>query len=384
MHFYELTEFLRLSAVLNYQIGTKQLVWENILSIVIGNSTISSRDRTVLLAVMEFLGKAYGQRKRRIGSLSILHPLRATALLASSVKKPCLLDLVTELLHDNFEDFKPEKMTVKKWIKGKSKFDTFLNYFSYEEQDLLIERLKMLTRNPDETYYEYIGRMLDQSPKSPEVIRIKLADRLDNTLDMRIDLVDPLEKIDFFEQLFQLMFNTNFDGYNPNMPHPAPSAFNGAQRMYQLFKNTVLMSLIRRKIPLKNDQPTEKIFQYLARASMKEAQRNALHIFGYHERSVRKLRKLLIETMDYVLKGGIDSITSPKEGEKLDGLFISIFNHPERKIRESLLAELYKDKPLMIEASLAFIVIFLRFLNDPNYYIRGISEKGVHPEPFAR
>lgn len=382
MQFYNLTEFLRLSAVLNYQLSTKQIIWENILSIITGNATISSRDRSVLLAVLEYLGNAYGQTKRRLGSLAILHPLRGAVLLASSVKRPRLLDLVTELLHDIFEDFKPDKMTVLKWIKGKSKFNTFLEYFTADEQESLIERLNILTRYSHETYYEYIGRMLDQSSNNLDIIRIKLADRLDNTLDMRVDLIDPLEKIDFFEQLFQLMFNTKYDGYRPEMPHAAPSAFNGAQRMYQLFKNTVLMSLIRKKVSLKNDSSTQRIFQYLARASINEAQRNALHIFGYHETSVAKLRPLIIETMEYVLNGGIDSITSPKEGEKLDGFFISHFNHPERKIREAMLAELYKDKPLMIKASLAFIVIFLRFINDPDYYIHGISEKGVQPEPI--
>ncbi|MBN1153734.1 hypothetical protein JXB12_02295 [candidate division KSB1 bacterium] len=384
MQFHNLTEFLRLSAVLNYQLSTQKIIWENILSIIIGNATISSRERSVFLAVLEYLGDVYGQKKRRLGSLSILHPLRATALLVSAVKRPRLIDMVTELLHDNFEDFKPERMTIEKWINGQGKFNTFLKYFSTEEQDVLLERLKMLSRNSDETYYQYIGRMLDNVQNNPEIIRIKLADRLDNTLDMRIDLVDPLEKIDFFEQLFQLMFNTYYEGYKPDIPHPAPSsAFNGAQRMYQLFKNTVLMSLIRKKVSLRHDQPTQRIFQYLAHASMKEAQRNALHIFGYHERSVTKLRHLLIETMEYVLRGGIDAITSPREGEKLDGLFISHFNHPERAIRESMLADLYQDKPLMIEASLAFIVIFLRFINDPDYFIRGISETGVHPESTA-
>jgi hypothetical protein len=31
----------------------------------------------------------------------------------------------------------------------------------------------------------------------------------------------------------------------------------------------------------------------------------------------------------------------------------------------------------MIQASIAFIVIFLGFLNDPNFYIRGISIEGI-------
>jgi hypothetical protein len=31
----------------------------------------------------------------------------------------------------------------------------------------------------------------------------------------------------------------------------------------------------------------------------------------------------------------------------------------------------------MLEASVAFLVIFLSFLNDERYYIKGISAKGI-------
>jgi hypothetical protein len=41
---------------------------------------------------------------------------------------------------------------------------------------------------------------------------------------------------------------------------------------------------------------------------------------------------------------------------------------------------LYQNKPLMLEASVAFIVIFLSFLNDPAYYVKGISAKGIYPK----
>jgi hypothetical protein len=109
--------------------------------------------------------------------------------------------------------------------------------------------------------------------------------------------------------------------------------------------------------------------------------RIALHNFGYHETSLNNVRNLLIETIDYVQKGGINSITSPIPEHRLDGLFISIFDIPQKSVREKKLAELYDDKPLMIEAAIAFDVIFLSFLNDPEYYVRGISAEGVSPLP---
>jgi hypothetical protein len=34
----------------------------------------------------------------------------------------------------------------------------------------------------------------------------------------------------------------------------------------------------------------------------------------------------------------------------------------------------------MLEAAIAFIVIFLSFLNDEKFYIKGISAEGIEPE----
>ncbi|MBC8186405.1 HD domain-containing protein [candidate division KSB1 bacterium] len=379
MIFYDLDAYLRLSAVLNYQLSAKNIDWNNIATILLGDKTITQQDRNIFLQVLEYLNKVYGQKKRRLGPLSVLHPLRATALLSRVCKKPTLLNLMVTLLHDNFEDIKPRKLEISNWVKLDTKFQSFVNKIPETDQWFLMERLKWLTKDHNETYYRYIGRLLDQSQNTPEAVRIKLVDRLDNTLDMRIEFEDPLHNIDFFEIVFQMLFSSSFRGFKPKTPHPPPAALNGAQRLYQLFKNTVLMSLIRQKKAAQKDKVAMNIFNYLARASMKEAQRIVLHIFGYHQTSLKRMRILLIETMEYVQSGGIDSITPPIPEQRLDGLFMSIFDIPKKNIRERKLSELYADKPLMIEAAVAFIVIFLSFINDADYYVRGISADGVSP-----
>ena len=379
MIFYDLDEYLRLSAVLNYQLSAKNIDWNSIITILLGEKFLSLEDRNVLFQVLEYLNRVYGQKKRRLGPLSVLHPLRATALLARVCDKPSLLNLMVTLLHDNFEDIKPRKLEISNWIKLDPRFQNFVDKIPEPDQWFLMERLKWLTKDHNESYYRYIGRLLDQSFNTPETVRIKLVDRLDNTLDMRIEFEDTLHKTDFFEVIFQLLFSSSFKGYKPKFPHPPPAALNGAQRLYQLFKNTVLMSLIRQKKAAQKDKTAQDVFNYLARASMKEAQRIALHIFGYHETSLNDFRNLLIETMDYVQNGGIDSITSPIPEHRLDGLFMSIFDIPKKSVRAKKLTELYADKPLMIEAAVAFIVIFLSFINDPDYYVKGISAEGVSP-----
>jgi hypothetical protein len=377
--FYELNEFLRLSAALNYQLSARTIDWNNILNIILSGKKISPPDKEILLNVLKYLHKCYGKKKRRLGPLSILHPLRATALLARTTETPSLLNILTILLHDNFEDIKPKNIDIETWLRMSDTFQAFLQYIPEQDRWFLIERLQWLTKEPDETYYSYIGRLLSKAKKTPEVILIKLVDRLDNTLDMRIEYEDPLKKVDFFEIIFQLLFSNTYSGYVPDVPHSHPSSLNGAERLYQLFKNTVLMSLIRQKKSFDPEHDANDVFYYLARASMREAQRIVLHILAYHLPSVEQFRELLLETMNYVQSGGIDMVTPPLPDQKLDGLFVSTFDSIKKKLRERKLAELYKNKPLMVEAAVAFIVIFLNFMNDPNYYVKGISEEGVSP-----
>jgi len=287
---------------------------------------------------------------------------------------------MTSLLHDNFEDVKPQQFKDADWTRFDEQFQTFLKEIPEGDRTDLGDRLQWLTIQPDETYYGYIGRLLDQAQDTPEVVRVKLVDRLDNTFDMRVDIEDPLQETDFFEHIFQMMFSNTYQGYNPDKPHSPIVALNGAERLYQLFKNIVLMSLVRQKQASVNDAVVQGIFDTLAHASIKEAQRIALHIFGYHDISVAAFRELILETMAYTQKGGIDSITTPSRGHPLDGLSMAVFDNPKPRTRKRRLTELYKDKPLMIETAIAFIVIFLSFLNNRDFYVHGISAEGVHPE----
>jgi hypothetical protein len=377
MQVYELGEFLRLSAVLHYQLSAQPINWPNILHITLAKTQLSNRDRAILNQVFTYLAKAYGDRTRRLGPLSVLHPIRSTALLTRASEKVELLDLITGLLHDTFEDIHPEAFESENWFEHNPEFSEVIKMLPEIDQWYLMERLHWLTKGPSESYYHYIGRLLNQSGKTPQVIRIKLADRLDNTLDMRIDLEDPLQGIDFFEHIFQLMFITTYKGFRPHNHRPQASSMHGAQRLYQLFKNIVLISLVRKKKSAKGDIVSQRLFKGLVKASIKEAQRIALHLFEQHEDAVDRLRELMLETMSYVQKGGIDAVTSAMGDHPLDGLFMSKFDNPDK----SALNDLYRDWPLMIEATMAFIVIFLNFLNDPDYYVKGISDEGVHPAP---
>ncbi len=47
-----------------------------------------------------------------------------------------------------------------------------------------------LTRDKSEPYHEYLSGLINQARATPEIITVKLADRLDNTLDLRMDLYE--------------------------------------------------------------------------------------------------------------------------------------------------------------------------------------------------
>ncbi len=385
MPFFDLTEFFKLSSALNYNLSAASLNRYNVLMYIIGNKRLDDDDKNdrekkgIVMEALGYLFRAYSQKRRRLGPMAVLHPLRAAALFTRSLNRLNLLDLLTLLFHDILEDIKPVDYDLPQWKSMEDQLYRLLGHMENEDESRLVRRLVSLTRVENESYYQYIGRLLDNSQNFPEIVQIKLADRLDNTLDMRIDLEDPLAKIDFFETVFQIMFVNNFPGYKPKMEHAPATAINGARRLYQLFKNAVLLSLIRQHVPATDRREVRILFDALSEAGLKEAQRTLIHLISYHVRDLNTLRSLVLEAMQYCYSGRSDLVTMPDGRQLLDGLFSTYFGSKAKKNRRQQLDILYQNKPLMLETSIAFIVIFLSFLNDENFYIRGISAEGIEP-----
>jgi hypothetical protein len=329
------------------------------------------------MEALGYLFSAYSHKRRRLGPMAVLHPLRAAAIYTRFFDDLTLVQLLTLLFHDILEDIKPGQFDVQKWKSMEGQLYNLLERMKAEDETQLARNLLHLTRTPRESYYEYIGRLLKSTQDSPELVAVKLADRLDNTLDMRIDLVDALARIDFFETIFQILFVSNYPGYQSGMEHAPTSAINGAKRLYQLFKNAVLLSLIRQHTPPAGQQIVKILFDAVSEASLQEAQRTLLHLISYHVKDLKDQRNLVLEAMRYCYSGRSDLVTKPDGSQLLDGLFSTYFRHKSGKVRNKHLDILYQNKNLMLEASVAFIVIFLSFLNDETYFIKGISARGI-------
>ena len=385
MPLFDLTEFFKLSSALNYNLSAASLNRYNVLMYIIGDKRLDGdekKDReqkSILMEALGYLFNVYSQKRRRLGPMAVLHPLRAAALFTRSLDSVNMVDLLTLLFHDVLEDIKPADYNIQEWKSMESQLYRLLERMENEDESRLETRLMSLTRVENESYYQYIGRLLDNTQNFPEIVQVKLADRLDNTLDMRIDLEDPLARIDFFETVFQIMFVNNYPGYKPKMEHAPATAMNGARRLYQLFKNAVLLSLIRQHVPAASRREVSKLFDALSEAGLKEAQRTLIHLISYHVKDLHTLRSLVLEAMQYCYSGRSDLVTMPDGSQLLDGLFSTYFGNKAKKTRHQQLDILYQNKPLMLEASVAFLVIFLSFLNDETFYIRGISAEGIEP-----
>ena len=385
MPLYDLNDFFKLSSALNYNLSAESLNRYNVLMFIINGKRLHADDakdkkyKSIIMEALSCLFNAYQKKKRRLGPMAVLHPLRSTALLVRALDDLTITDLLASLFHDILEDIRTTDFGKKKWRDLEIQFSSIFERLSPDEEQDLTDRLVQITKRDNESYYHYIGRLLDTQNQLVELVQTKLADRLDNTLDMRIDIHDPLEGVDFFKNLFQILFVNNYQGYHPEGYHPPPAAISGERRLFQLFKNAVLLSLIRQKKDLENDKASQILFHAVCEASLKEAQRNFVHVVGYHHTDLSSQRSLMLDAMEYCYSGKSELVTKPDSEHLLDGLFSTYFGHTSRTIREQKLDTLYQNKPLMLQASIAFIVIFLSFMNDPEFYVKGISAEGIQP-----
>ncbi|NIT54256.1 MAG: hypothetical protein GWO41_16310, partial [candidate division Zixibacteria bacterium] len=90
---YDLNEFLKLSSVLNYNLSAASLNRYNVMMYIIGGKALdrtAAKDREKKGLIMDALGylfSAYQQKRRHLGPMAVLHPLRATAIFARNQKR---------------------------------------------------------------------------------------------------------------------------------------------------------------------------------------------------------------------------------------------------------------------------------------------------------
>lgn len=371
-----LEDFLSISARINYLLAAKEPSWVAILDKILAGRTLSGSQKALEVGVA-FLVHAYDNRHRRLGPLAVIHPLRVAYALSLVTDKPDVLDLLTIFLHDYYEDIYTAELTPSQRTKLENGYNFLRSHLSDEDSWFLDQRIQWLTRQHHEEYHEYLGRLLLQSRHTPQLIWVKLADRLDNTYDLRV--VDEGSD-DYFRMIFDALFLPK-DERSPTIPQtPTPGQMDEARRLYQMFKNAVFLTLVRRQRLDSQTLEARRLFDSLAAASVQESGRILMQIFNCHVIDRDRQRHLLEDAKRYCQSGGINRVTPAGKGHLLDGLFKQNFDHAERKAREDRLDALQQNKELMIEACVAFLSIFESFLTSEQYHLSGVHTDGLSVE----
>jgi len=232
---------LTLSATINWHLAARKVDLRALLRVILGPAKVTNQD--TLLEALNYLHHAYGDRRRKNGPAAVLHCLRIAAVLARIMPAPTTLDLLGALLHDKEEDLTREELGAAEWDRLQAEFSRVLDKIDSNHRWFLGERIALLWRQTSQSYYQYLGVILSKARAMPDLLRCKLADRLDNTLDIAVQRA-PIEQNAFFELAFRTMF---LAGYQPVSDDGgvAPDMEACVLLVSQLFKNVVLMSMLR-------------------------------------------------------------------------------------------------------------------------------------------
>lgn len=380
--FLKLDQHLSLSARMNYLLAAREPLHAEILSLVLGSAEVFGSEKTVEDG-LGFLNFAYQNRLRRLGPLAVLHPLRTAHLLAMATEQPSDIDLLTAFLHDYYEDIYTSDCSLEMQRELEGRFKAVSGQLLPDQQQQLERRLRILTKRKEEQYHEYLGRLMDEARYCTEIIWVKLADRLDNTFDMRVVEEDHAPE-NCFRELFDILFlRAEVKSYDQTK-RTSKAPIDEAHRLFQMFKNVVFLSLVRRSELDQVNLPAQLLFQALAQASLHESGRILMHIFSHDIVDVKIQRKLIFEVMDYSQDGGLNRITPARHGHRLDGLFEERFDHADRAMREAALKELQADKELMTISALAMLGVFESYLSSPSFRLGGVRETGLsHDDTLA-
>lgn len=371
-------EFLTLSAKINYQLSARSLRAPVLLSLILGPAFFEEREQAILLEAFHTIQTGYDQDRRRLGTPGILHPLRAASILARTMKRPTLNDLLAALFHDKEEDLTEKELGAERFERMQKRFEKMLSMLTPEERFRLEDSIQSLTNHAD-SYSEYMGQLTDHAVRIPELLHVKLCDRLDNTFDVHLQHPG-VSNYNFYRAVFDILFMPSFRGVSMGSFHFMPDTQEGVMLLSQLFKNTILLAMLRSHHLDTQDETTHRLFVGLAVAGIREAQWLALEIFNTVYTDVKKQKQMLLDVMDYCARGGISSVRSQGTTGALDGIFVR-FTSGSKAQQKQMLVELFEDRDALIRMVLAFIVVFASFINDPQYTLRGIDRSGAHPVP---
>lgn len=376
-----LDDFLRLSERISYQLQANELNEVALLAQLMGMNPPTEMVEPLRRAI-RFLVLGYGHERRKLGPLAVLHPLRTAAILARTMERPRILDLLGALFHDRDEDLRSKEHAPEQRERLQLEQTALLQAIDSDHRWYLGERIALLTRQPQTSYFAYLNTLIQHAGAMPDLVRIKLADKLDSTFD--IMLVQPsFTRRDFYKTVFDILFVPTYAGLPMRELVFLAGKKAATLLLSTLGKNAIFLSLVRREGLHDNDPDIAQLCVLLASASVRQAQWVLLELFASEIQAPEDQRRLLKSVMDYSAQGGITTITSREAGHALDGTFLDGLALADETLRKQRLEVLYTTPEQLAGVILALISAFSCFLEDPDFYIDGIELDGINPRPRA-
>jgi hypothetical protein len=362
--------FLDLSADIAYRLTATAFDPMALLDILYPGSPTLPFNELLLVRAIDAIHEGYGEDHRRLGPLAVVHPLRTATLLSRIAKNPSLLEMLLAILHDQGEDLTAERI-------GNERFDAMSAKLRYLQDDLgskssqdVDRGVSLLTRVDDQSYCAYLAQLIEVSTDTPCLMRVKMADRLDNTLDIGTR-PHGIPGQGTYGLIFNTLFLPQYQGLQVPPRYVRLSEAEGVQVLANLFKNTLFLSLVRSE-RCDTTGTTGQLCDALIRASIRIAQ--FLVQDAFTSTSAVEQRAAMQEVRDYCCHGGLEAV---REGgdHPLDGLFLDRYG--EKDGRKGRLQQMFANRDLLLRVSLMFLAIFASFLNDTEYHIKGIGQAGV-------
>ena len=331
-------------------------------------------DPAILIQAIKVILIGYGSKRRKMGPLAVIHPLRAMALRARAPGSLTMLALILLALHDRDEDLTEVAIGTEQFHSMMEEMDKLNAMLTPEQRWLLGERVNLMTHKGEHTYNEYLAEIMSKSQLMPDLIEGKLTDRLDNTLDVGVSL-HGVPGQGAFGTIFDVLFLPTYPGLKAPSNYIPLADNESRQILANLFKNAEFVNLLR----------TEGCFlegtsRYLRdeviTASLRITRflvQDAFARIGSFEQKAATL-----EVLGYCQSGGLAAVyapgRAPEKGASLDGLFAG-----SKSERKDKILSLVTDSSRLARVAVLFLAVFASFRSDPTYQIRGIDRRGVRP-----
>lgn len=372
--------------------------------------TLNCREECVdprLEGILDILLEGYGKGNRRSGAPKVLHPLRVMSIVTMAhqieLSESIWLDQVGALIHDFNEDFEvpivehdsyPPEGTLAHILE--SKYKSFRGKLESQNIAWVIgERKEFYTRRPFDDkslngYCQYLWDLLQRSHPTTgdnleDLMRVKLADRIDNTLDHRSFYTTGTE-YNFYRTIFDVLFVPGFKGPQIDSFMSPLTIESGSDTLMQLFKSMIFLSLIRKydieqRKKISYHFATIRLFRGLVVAGLRVAQLALLELLTDID-NVTKVKEVLTHSQ---CAGTINDIGSIRSNGgmgniSIDGLLIELFERTAKKEKSVILTSIFEHKERLALVLVMLIATFAKFLTDRQFYIHGVDGDGVHPE----